>query len=154
MVLTGPVIRRRLAMCLAVFFMLFAVLSARLFYLQVIEAEALQRRAQAQWTSESMISPIRGAITDRNGRVLAQSATAYTVSVSPRQVADAALLADILSPVIDVEPETILKRASDTSKGGVTLKRQLSRDRAQQVKAMKAEYAAAEARRKIRLQRS
>ena len=143
MVLTGPVIRRRLAMCLAVFFMLFAVLSARLFYLQVIEAEALQRRAQAQWTSESMISPIRGAITDRNGRVLAQSATAYTVSVSPRQVADAALLADILSPVIDVEPETIVKRASDTSKGGVTLKRQLSRDRAQQVKAMKAEYAAA-----------
>ena len=30
MVLTGPVIRRRLAVCMAVFFMLFSGLSARL----------------------------------------------------------------------------------------------------------------------------
>ena len=142
-VLTGPVIRRRLAMCLAVFFMLFGALSTRLFYLQVIRSEALQKRAQSQWTSESMISPTRGAILDRNGRVLAQSATAYSVSVSPRQVADAARLAEILAPVIDAERADIERRASDTSKGGVTLKRQLSRDKAQQLKRMKAEYAAA-----------
>ena len=45
--------------------------------------------------------------------------------------------------MLDVEPEAIAKKASDTSKGGVTLKRQLSRDRAQQLKAMKAEYARA-----------
>ena len=48
LVLTGPVIRRRLALCMAIFFGLFAVLGARLFYLQCIAAEDLQRRAQAQ----------------------------------------------------------------------------------------------------------
>lgn len=143
MVLTGPVIRRRLAVCMAAFFMLFSSLSVRLFVLQVIQAEALQRRAQNQWTSESVIAPTRGAITDRNGRVLAQSATAYTASVSPRQVTDAARFARLLSPVLDMEAATIEKKASDTSKGGVTLKRQLPRDRAQQLKAMKAEYAQA-----------
>ena len=143
MVLTGPVIRRRLAVCMAAFFMLFTALGARLFHLQVIQSEALQRRAQSQWTSESIIAPVRGMILDRNGRVLAQSATAYTASVSPRQVTDAARFAALLSPVLDVEEATILRRASDTSRGGVTLKRQLSRDRAQQLKAMKAEYARA-----------
>ena len=143
MVLTGPVIRRRLAICMAVFLMLFSALSARLFVLQVLRAEELQRRAQNQWTSESVIAPTRGMITDRNGRVLAQSATAYTASVSPRQVTDARRLARLLAPVLDMEASVIEKRASDTSKGGVTLKRQLSRDRARQLKAMKAEYARA-----------
>ena len=143
LVLTGPVIRRRLALCMAIFFLLFTALSARLFYLQVIAAEDLQRRAQSQWTSESTIKPTRGMLLDRNGKVLAQSATAYTASVSPRQVTDAARFAEILAPVLDMEVSTIEERASDTSKGGVTLKRQLSREIAQQIKSMKAEYAAA-----------
>ena len=143
MVLTGPVIRRRLAVCMAAFFMLFSALSARLFILQVVKSEALQRRAQSQWTSESVIAPTRGRILDRNGRVLAQSATAYSASVSPRQVTDPARLARLLAPVLDMDAAAIEKKASDTSKGGVTLKRQLSRDRAQQLKAMKAEYARA-----------
>ena len=143
LVLTGPVIRRRLALCMAIFFVLFSALSTRLFYLQVIAAESLQRRAQSQWTSESAIQPTRGKILDRNGAVLAQSATAYTASVSPRQVADATRFASILSPVLDVEAAVIQKRASDTSRGGVTLRRQLPRETAQQLKRMKAEYAAA-----------
>ena len=143
MVLTGPIIRRRLAICLVLFFVLFSILSARLFELQVLQAESLQRRAQSQWTSESVIAPTRGMILDRNGRALAQSATAYAASVSPRQVTDPERLARILSPVLDVEAAVIQRRASDTSKGGVTLKRQLSRDKAQQLKTMKAEYARA-----------
>ena len=143
MVLTGPVIRRRLAVCMAVFFALFSGLSARLFNLQILRAEELQRRAQGQWTSESVIAPTRGRIVDRRGRVLAQSATAYAASVSPRQVTDARRLAEILSPVLDVDAAAIEQKASDTSKGGVTLKRQLTRDKAQQIKAMVAEYARA-----------
>ena len=142
LVLTGPVIRRRLALCLALFFALFTGLSARLFALQVVDSQALQRRAQSQWTSESAIQPTRGRILDRNGAVLAQSATAYTASVSPRQVKDAARLAALLSPVLDVEAAVIERKASDTTKGGVTLKRQLPREKAQQLKRMKADFAA------------
>ena len=140
MVLTGPVVRRRLAVCMAAFFVLFLLLTARLFYLQAIAAEDLQRRAQAQWTSESVIAPTRGAIYDREGTVLAMSATAYTASASPRQVKDAAAFARILAPVLDMEESEIALRVSDTSKGGVTLKRQLSRETAQQLKAMMLEH--------------
>ena len=128
---------------MALFMLLFCALSARLFYLQLIDGQALQRRAQSQWTSESAIQPTRGVIKDRNGAVLAQSATAYTASVSPRQVTDAARFARLLSPVLDMEAQAIQARASDTGKGGVTLKRQLSRETAQRLKRMKADYAAA-----------
>ena len=115
LVLTGPVIRRRLALCMAVFFALFTALSARLFYLQVISAEDLQRRAQAQWTSESTIRPTRGMLLDRNGKVLAQSATAYTACVSPRQVADPAEFAEILSPVLDMDRDVIEERDAEAA---------------------------------------
>ena len=101
---TGPVIRRRLAFFLAVLFGLFVVLSMRLFYLQVVSAESLQRRAQSQWTSRSVIAPTRGEIQDRNGLTLAMSATAYTVSASPRQVKDASVFARTLASILDMEP--------------------------------------------------
>lgn len=125
---------------MAAFFVLFLVLSARLFYLQVLAAEDLQRRAQAQWTSESVIAPTRGAIYDRNGAVLAMSATAYTASASPRQIKDPQAFAELLAPVLDMEPDQIAGRVADTSKGGVTIKRQLSRETAQQLKSMMLEY--------------
>ena len=127
---------------MAVFFLLLSTLGGRLFWLQVIQGRALQRRAQSQWTSESAIRPTRGRILDRNGAVLAQSATAYTASVSPRQVADAARFAALLAPVLDVEAAVIRRKAADTSKGGVTLKRQLPRETARQLKRMKAEHVA------------
>ena len=142
MVLTGPVIRRRLALLMAVFFALFLALCGRLFQLQVLEAESLQIRAQAQWTSESTIQPTRGRILDRNGAVLAQSATAYTLSVSPRQVKDPLRMARVLAPILGMGEEELVKKASDTSKGGVTLKRQLSREAAQEIKALIARDAA------------
>ena len=144
MVLTGPVIRRRLALLMAIFFALFAALSGRLFQLQVIQAKSLQMRAQAQWTSESIIQPTRGRILDRSGTVLAQSATAYTLSVSPRQVKDASAMARVLAPILDMDEAAIAERAGNTSRGGVTLKRQLFRDEAQEIKALIARDAASE----------
>lgn len=141
MVLTGPVIRRRLALLMAIFLGLFLSIGARLFQLQVVEAQALQMRAQSQWTSESTIQPTRGRILDRNGNVLAQSATAYTLSVSPRRVKDAAEMGRVLAPILDMDASTIEQKASDTSRGGVTLKRQLSREVAQEVKSLMAQDA-------------
>ncbi|NLG25131.1 MAG: stage V sporulation protein D, partial [Clostridiales bacterium] len=136
MVSTGPVIRKRIAILTATFLAIFAVLVGQLFNLQVIRAQELQQRAQTQWTSASTIAPERGAIVDRNGVALALSATAYIASVSPRQVDDPQAFARVLSPILDMDEATIARRASDTSKGGVILKRQLSRDIAQQLRSM------------------
>ncbi len=136
MVPTGPVIRRRIALCMAAFAILFSVLTFRLFNLQVVRAEDLQARGKAQWTSEAVIQPRRGFILDTNGDTLALSATSYTASVSPRRVKDARAFAKILAPVLDMDEQVIYERASDKSKGGVTLKRQLTRGVSQQLKLM------------------
>ena len=139
MVVTGPVVRRRIALSMVLFLALFIALTCQLFRLQILEAEELQQRAQTQWTSQSVIAPRRGSILDRSGRVLAISATAYTASVSPRQVLDPKAFARILAPVLDMEEAAIEEKASDVSKGGVVLKRQLSRETAQQLRTMLAE---------------
>ncbi len=144
MVFTGPVIRRRLALLMAIFCVLFLVLCARLFSLQVLQAQELQLMAQSQWTSESIIEPNRGKIYDRNGNILAQSATAYTLSASPRQVKDAQVMAEVLSPVLNMEKEDIISKVSDSSKGGVNIRRQLDREVAQQIKTLMAKDAASE----------
>lgn len=140
MVLTGPVIRRRLAACMLAFFVLFLILSVRLFILQGVQAEDLQRRAQAQWTSESAVRPTRGEILDRNGAVLAQSATAYTVCASPRQIANAETFARLIAPILDMDESAVRKKVSDKSKGGVTIKRQVSRETAQQLRMLLSEH--------------
>ena len=114
--------------------LLFAIISVQLFRLCILRSGELTERAQRQWTSEAVIAPRRGSITDRNGQTLAASATAYTLSVSPRQVRDPAAMARILSPILDMDPEEIQRRASDRTKGGVTLKRQLSREIAQELR--------------------
>ena len=88
LVLTGPVIRRRLALCMAIFLGLFAILSVRLFYLQCIAAEDLQRRAQSQWTSESIIRPTRGRILDRNGTVLVTTSYSYDILFDYNDMSD------------------------------------------------------------------
>ena len=81
---TGPLIRRRIALAMAVYPLFFLALTGRLFQLCVVDSADLTRRAQKQWTSEAVIAPCRGSITDRNGQLLSASATAYTASVSPR----------------------------------------------------------------------
>ncbi|MEG1842988.1 MAG: penicillin-binding transpeptidase domain-containing protein [Clostridia bacterium] len=139
MVPTGSVVRKRIALLLVVFLGLFCLLAWQLFRLQVLGACALQQKAQRQWTRESVIEPKRGTLYDRKKNALAVSATAYAASVSPRQVRDAHALAQVLSPILNMEAEAIEKKASDRAKGGVTLKRQLGEATARQLRQMIAE---------------
>ncbi|MBQ1258417.1 MAG: PASTA domain-containing protein [Clostridia bacterium] len=141
MVPTGPVIRRRIVIAVFAFLLLFLLMAVRLFYLQVISSEELQKKARSQWTMETIIQPIRGSIYDRNGNTLAQSATAYTLSASPRQIENKISLASVLSPLLEMDENAVYARISDTSKGGVTVKRQLDLETVQRLKLMMAESA-------------
>ena len=89
------------------------------------------------------MSARRGEIVDRNGTVLAMSATAYAVSASPRQVKDPEAFAEALASVIDIDVESVAEKVSDTTKGGVTLKRHVPRDTAQSLLTLREESARA-----------
>ena len=132
-------VRRRIALCSIGFACLFLALLARLFYLTVLTGEELERRAQSQWTSESVVEPARGKILDRNGGVIAESAASYIVSVNPRQVTDPKGMAELLASVLDMDADGIFARISDKTRSNVTVSRQVLRHEAQELKVLLAE---------------
>ena len=144
MIATGSVIRKRILIMMAVFFLLTLALVAQLFNLTILRARELQQRARRQWTSEATVAPRRGSILDRNGVPLAVSATSYTACATPRQVTDPEAFARVVAPVLELEEGDIIRKVSDKSKGGVILKRKLSREAAQALKTLRAQYKASE----------
>ncbi len=61
----------------------FALLAARLVYLQIVRHDDLRAQAESNRTSIVPIVPNRGLITDRNGIVLASNYSAYTLEITP-----------------------------------------------------------------------
>lgn len=83
----NQVIRRRtMAMMILLGEFAFLALFARLSYLQIGRHEEMKTRAAKQQTRSVSISASRGTIYDRNGNIMAVSATAETVIVSPLEI--------------------------------------------------------------------
>ncbi|MDN5882040.1 MAG: penicillin-binding protein 2, partial [Nitrosospira sp.] len=84
--------------------LLFLLLFARFYYLQVSQREHYHTLAEANRISISPIVPNRGLIFDRNGEVLAHNYSAYTLEIVPSKVADLDALINELSAVIEIAP--------------------------------------------------
>ena len=125
---------------------MFAVLFAKLYSLQIRRHEELQSRAVSQQTRSTVVSANRGTIYDRNGNVLAISATAETVFLSPLELEEqlndkenpAAWtregLAAALSEILEVSEESILKKMDRTYSQYEVLKLRAEEDVADRVR--------------------
>jgi len=82
----------------------FGLLAARLFWLQVVKHDELHHKAEAQRTTVVPVTANRGLIRDRNGIVIAENFSAYTLEIDPRQVQDVAATIDGLAAVVEIEP--------------------------------------------------
>ena len=82
----------------------FALLVARLVYLQVIEHEDLLEQAENNRTAVLPTVPPRGIILDRNGVVLANNYSAYTLEITPSKVDDLEATIQALSEIVDIQP--------------------------------------------------
>ncbi len=96
--------RRRLVIAAALAALGFCGLFARFFYLQVIQHSHFETLAETNRIAIVPIPPNRGVITDRNGVVLAQSFSGYTLEITPSQVPDLGRTIDQLAKIVDVEP--------------------------------------------------
>ena len=124
----GMTVRKRLIWLAAVITVLFLSVIIRVGKLTIVDAETLTRRGQAQWTRTGAVTAERGSILDSQGGVLAKNATAYIVSVSPRNVRDEDALCDLLCPLLNLERETVKTKLKNRNYATVTLKRQVTRD--------------------------
>ncbi|MDP1653596.1 MAG: penicillin-binding protein 2 [Rhodocyclaceae bacterium] len=93
---------RRIAIAGGFVLACFALLFGRFVWLQVIQHDYYRTRAEDNRISLVPITPNRGLIVDRNGEVLARNFSAYTLEITPTQVADLEATIDGLAEFIDI----------------------------------------------------
>jgi penicillin-binding protein 2 len=80
----------------------FSLVAARLIWLQVYKYEELATRAEANRIAVLPIVPNRGLVVDRNGIVLANNFSAYTLEINPSVVDDLETTIERLSTVVEI----------------------------------------------------
>lgn len=108
----------------------FGLIAARLVYLQFVRHDDLQAQAELNRTAVLPIVPNRGLVLDRNGVVLAQNFSAYTLEITPSQVPDLDQTLRELAQVIEIQPRDIrrFRKLMEESKrfDSLPLRRRLS----------------------------
>src|SRR5438046_1691851 len=101
----------------------FTILFGRFFYLQVIQHQYYDTKAEDNRISIVPIQPNRGLIVDRNGVVLARNYSAYTLELTFSKIADLEGTIDALARIVDIQPRDRrrFQRLRDESKGRDTL---------------------------------
>ncbi len=97
----------------------FVMLFTKLYHWQITEHEELQSIAVRQQTLRTTVDASRGTIYDRNGTILAMSASAETIFLSPKEILeneqDQELIANGLAEILDMDAEDILKKMEKTN---------------------------------------
>jgi len=83
----------------------FVLLASRLVYLQIVRHEDLLAQAENNRTAVLPTVPPRGTILDRNGVVLANNYSAYTLEITPSKVADVEEVINELAELVDIQPK-------------------------------------------------
>ncbi|MBQ2062538.1 MAG: PASTA domain-containing protein [Oscillospiraceae bacterium] len=148
------VIQRRtfllmLVLGVGTFFLLFG----KLYQLQIKRHDELQKLAVSQQTRSTVVSASRGTILDRNGNILAISATAETVFLSPLEIQETLdasekatdekdkvtwtkdSLAAALAEILDVNEENVRQRMDRTNSQYEVIKLRADEDVANRVRA-------------------
>lgn len=93
----------------------FGVAIGYLVHWQIVEGEKLKTQAMNQSLKTTSITAMRGTIYDATEtKILAQSASVWTVALEPKYIDDdetAKLIASGLSRILDVDYETVYKKA-------------------------------------------
>ena len=129
---------RGLAVTRKIFLALFAVVAARLGFLQIIDGGRLSAKAESQRTNRIALHAKRGTIFDRNGNVLAMSEECKTVYANPKEVDDPSGVASALVKVLGGEKQDYMDLLTmDTT--FVYLQRQVDESVADELKGLLAE---------------
>ncbi|MCI6640886.1 MAG: PASTA domain-containing protein [Pygmaiobacter massiliensis] len=114
---TTVFIRRRILAVTALMAVVgFGVLCARLAKLQIVDYEMYQAMASSQQLRSTTIPANRGVIYDTNMKVLAQSATVWNLSLSPKEIdeEDRAGIAKGLAELLGVDEATLLEKMENS----------------------------------------
>ncbi|OCT17102.1 peptidoglycan glycosyltransferase [Paenibacillus pectinilyticus] len=98
------------------FTLLFVVLLAKVYWIQVVEASWLLDKAEKRWETDKILTPVRGSILDRNDKVLAVEATAYTIALNPQMIDSLHIAEDISQGLADILKDSEANRPTLVNK--------------------------------------
>ena len=126
---------------------MFVLLFFQLFDLQIVRHEELQSKAVSQQTRRTVVTASRGTIYDRTGNIMAISASAETIILSPLEIDRAVndkdapvswtkdMLAAGLAELLDGDAAAIRKRMDNTKSQYEVIKLRAEEDTANAVRA-------------------
>jgi len=133
-------LRKRASYVFVAFFVLFCILAVYILKINIVDGEKLRTGAIEQQTRDYQVSSARGTIYDRNGKALAVSSSAETISVNPKEIAAAKYsideLAQKLSEILVLDFETVKTKLTKEALD-VELKAKVEPEVADQVRELK-----------------
>ena len=105
----NAIVHKRIRTLLGVTFVLFAIIVAQLFSVQVVRAGTISERAAKELLNTSILLAPRGVISDVNGVELARSVAAITIVVDQAQITNPKLTAEITSPVLKMAEDDLIE---------------------------------------------
>ncbi|SHM06598.1 stage V sporulation protein D (sporulation-specific penicillin-binding protein) [Caldanaerovirga acetigignens] len=136
----SKIVKKRLVFLLLICFALNIAIVGRVFYIQFVRGDELRSKAKKQWTRDSPVEPKRGTIYDRNMNPLAISASVKSVMASPPDIEDVEKTASLLSPVLNIDKEVLIKTLEEAKKkkrGSIFIKRKITDEEAEAVRTLK-----------------
>lgn len=132
-------IRKRMFYVLIFFTVLMVSLVLYLLKINIVDGEKLRTGAIEQQTRDYQVSSARGTIYDRNGKTLAVSSSAETISVNPKEIATAGYgideLANKLAEILDLEAEDLKTKLTKNAQD-VEIKNKVETEIADEVRAL------------------
>lgn len=122
-------LRKRISYVYVTFLVLFCILCVYIMKINIVDGEKLRTGAIEQQTRDYQVSSPRGTIYDRNGKALAISSSAETISVSPAQIAEKVKknqynvddIALKLAEILELDAEDLKKKLTKKNSDGVYL---------------------------------
>lgn len=134
--------RRVLARVAPILLILFGLLILRLWFLQLIKGEYLQKRSEHNRIRVQDLSPWRGMILDRDGNILVGNRHSFNLVATLEDIQDPDILARRLGSLLQLDPDSVTAQIEKAGRAGLTqvrLKNQLSWEEMALVETYKAE---------------
>ena len=136
--------RVRILVLAGFFILLFGLVAARLWFLQIDQYEHYTQKVLNQQLRDTTITANRGTIYDANMKVLASSATVWNIVVSPASLQEKTeektqknieTMADVLCDVLgDLDREVLLEKLSNAKSAYYVVKRQVGKETADKLR--------------------
>ena len=125
-------LKNRLIIAFSLPILVFAIFSARLFYLQIYKGEEYRGFSERNILRVLELPAPRGRVFDRNGEKILYNKPSFNIRVFPKEITDVEKLAEKLAETINIPEEELLKKlrtiAGLESFYPVTIAKEISRE--------------------------